>query len=197
MLKHVDLVNPVLIEYWKSINPDVQTGVLLLKTAEGPSKKSQKSKKDAKSTPEKPLQELKPKKPLKKQSMEEEHVSLTETMPTEPNVGETEKEVIPSKSGVFKRIKQKSHGSRKSPERSSSFSPTIVQKPHVTRQGVIILEVQAPVSPSSKKRRVKDMAKHISKKIKKRKLIFQKESSEDEKVPETPEATLPKTVLSP
>lgn len=91
MLKRVDPVNPVLLEYLKSVNPDVQIGMLLSKIDEGPSKKSRKSKKDSKSTPEKPVQEPKPKKPLKKQSNEEEHVSLAETMVIEPNVVETEK----------------------------------------------------------------------------------------------------------
>ncbi|CAI9263102.1 unnamed protein product [Lactuca saligna] len=47
------------------------------------------------------------------------------------------------------------------------FSPTMVRKPHVTRQG-----------------------------IKKRKLVLQNESSKDEEVPETPEAILSKTILS-
>ncbi|CAI9277813.1 unnamed protein product [Lactuca saligna] len=51
-------------------------------------------------------------------------------------------------------------------------------------------EVPAPVSPHSKKRRVEDMAKKISKKNKKtknRKLVIPTESSEEEEVPETPE----------
>lgn len=167
MLKHVDPTNSVLVEYSKSINPSVETGKLLSKADAGPSKKTRRSKKDVKATPKKHVQEPKPKKYSKKQSKKEEQVSIVVTTPVEPVVDEQVKETIPSKSGVFKRIKQKSHGSRKSPDGSSRFSQPMVRKPHVTHQGVIIREVHAPVSPSSKKRRAKDMTKHISKKIKK------------------------------
>lgn len=67
----------------------------------------------------------------------------------------------------------------------------------MTRQGVTIREVQAPVSPLSKKRIAEDMAKNISKKIKKRKLVLQKESFDDDKVPETPEVNLSNPVSTP
>ncbi|CAI9285215.1 unnamed protein product [Lactuca saligna] len=60
--------------------------------------------------------------------------------------------------------------SRNSLERSSVFSTSMIRKPHVTQKGVVIREVPVPVSPSSYKRRDEDVAKHISKKIKKRKL---------------------------
>ncbi|CAI9277985.1 unnamed protein product [Lactuca saligna] len=59
-----------------------------------------------------------------------------------------------------------------------------------SKSGVVIHEVQAPVSPSSKKRRAEDIAKHISKKIKKLKLVIQKVHSEEEEFPKTPEAIL-------
>lgn len=136
----------MLIEYLKNVNPSVQTGVLLQSDA-GPSKKSRRSKKDTKATPEKAVQETKPKKSPPKQSKIEEQVSKVLTKPVEPVGDEQDKESIPSKSGVFKRIKKKAHGSR--------MSPPLVRKQHITRQGVIVREIQAPVSPSSKKRWLK------------------------------------------
>ncbi|CAH1446808.1 unnamed protein product [Lactuca virosa] len=66
-------------------------------------------------------------------------------------------EKIPSKSGVFRRLKKRTRGSRKS-------SPSNVRKPQLSHQGFIFREVPAPVSPLSKKRRAEDVAKHISKK---------------------------------
>ena len=59
MLKRVDPTNSVLIEYLKTINPDVETGKLLSKEEAGPSKKSKRSKKDAKVTREKIVYETK------------------------------------------------------------------------------------------------------------------------------------------
>ncbi|CAH1412933.1 unnamed protein product [Lactuca virosa] len=95
------------------------------------------------------------------------------------------KNLVPSKSGILKRLKKKSNGPRHSPERSYSFSPTMVRKPHVTHRGVIIRDIPTPVSPSLKKRRVEDVAKHITKKQKKRRLIIRQDSVYDEIVPET------------
>ncbi|CAI9284440.1 unnamed protein product [Lactuca saligna] len=74
--------------------------------------------------------------------------------------------------GVFRRIKIK----RKS---------QLVKKTQVTHQGVTVREVPAPVSPSSKKRRAEEMAKFL----KKPKLV-----EDEELVPETPEADIPKEV---
>lgn len=198
MLKPVDPTNPVLMEYSKTINPNDETCVLLSQSDEGSSKKSRRSKKGAKSTPEKTVPEPKVKKSPKTQSKEVGKVSTIVTQTVEPEVVEPVKETISLMSGVFKRIKQKAWGSRKSPDQSSSFSPSLVRKPHVTRQGVVVREFQAPVSPSLEKRRAKDMAKHISKKIKKQKLSLQDPSSEDkEEVPETPEIELYMTVSTP
>ncbi|CAI9276344.1 unnamed protein product [Lactuca saligna] len=59
--------------------------------------------------------------------------------------------------------------------------------------GVLIREDKTLVSPSTKKRRVEDMTKRISKKTKKtkkRQLVIPTAYSEDEEVPETPEAIL-------
>ncbi|CAI9280471.1 unnamed protein product [Lactuca saligna] len=67
-----------------------------------------------------------------------------------------------------------------------------------TQKGIIPSKT-APVSPSSKKRRTADMAKHISKKKKKSKMIISSESTtdEDETIPETPEANLQKYTSTP
>ncbi|CAH1436027.1 unnamed protein product [Lactuca virosa] len=115
---------------------------------------------DAKATPEKPVQETQPKKSPKKQTKPEEHVSTVLIKPVELVDDEQAKVTIPSKSGVFRRIKKKFRGSRRSP------TPTVVRKHHINHQGVLVREVPAPVSPFSKKRRAEDMAKHISKKKK-------------------------------
>ncbi|CAI9277757.1 unnamed protein product [Lactuca saligna] len=95
--------------------------------------------------------------------------------------------------GVFQRIKMKS--------KHKSLSPltNVVRKPQVSHQGVIFREITAHVSPSSKKRRETDMAKHISKKKKKVIVVISSESTADEieTIPETPEADLQKDDLIP
>ncbi|CAI9272039.1 unnamed protein product [Lactuca saligna] len=61
----------------------------------------------------------------------------------------------------------------------------MIRKPHVTQKGVVLREILVPVSTSSKKRRVEDVANHISKKTKKRKSILQ-EDEEDKVVLDSP-----------
>ncbi|CAI9293890.1 unnamed protein product [Lactuca saligna] len=102
-----------------------------------------------------------------------------------PDTQVTEKEVIPSKTGVFRRIKLK----LKSKRRSSRTN--VVRKPQVSHQKVIFREIPAPASPSSKKKMAADMAKHISEK-KKHKLIHSSNSTVDEieVIPKTPETVL-------
>lgn len=80
----------------------------------------------------------------------------TQPEPIIPDTHVTEKDVIPSKTGVFRRIKMKSKSRRK------SSNTNVVRKPQVSHQGVIFREVPTPVSPSTKKRMVADMAKHLS-----------------------------------
>ncbi|CAI9265124.1 unnamed protein product [Lactuca saligna] len=79
-------------------------------------------------------------------------------------------EVMPSKSGVLKFLKKMAHRPRYSPEMSSSSSPKsvfqITRKPQIIHKGVVIREIPTPVTPTSKKRRAKDMAKNITKKKK-------------------------------
>ncbi|CAI9289676.1 unnamed protein product [Lactuca saligna] len=99
----------------------------------------------------------------KKNKNDEVTVSKVEEKQTEPETVKPLKEVVPSKTDVFKKIKKMEHMSRSSSDRSPSFSPSMIRKPHVTRKGVVLREVPVPVSPSAKKRKAKDMAKHISK----------------------------------
>ncbi|CAH1413125.1 unnamed protein product [Lactuca virosa] len=80
-------------------------------------------------------------------------------------------EKLPSKSGVFLRLKKRSRGSRKSSDVGSKFSPSNVRKPQLSHQGVIFREVPVPVSPLSKKRRAEDVANHISKKKKRQRKL--------------------------
>ncbi|CAI9277424.1 unnamed protein product [Lactuca saligna] len=143
------------------------------------------------SSSKKPIKESKPKKSPKKKPVIVEvsvlpEVSTAETKKVDPVVEEKEEEeIIPSKTGVLHRIKMKSKHLQK------SSSPHVVRKQQVTHQGVLIREVPAPVSPLSKKRRVEDMAKQISKKQKKKthKIILSPESiEEDETILATPEA---------
>ncbi|CAH1422514.1 unnamed protein product [Lactuca virosa] len=185
----------MLVEYLKTINPDVATRKLLSKEEAGPSKKPKRSKKDAKATPEKPVHETKkspekhvhesklsPKKPEKP----EVNVSTVVIKPVEPVDDTLVKEKIPSKSGVFRRLQKRTRGSIKSSYALFKSSPSNVHKPQLSHQGVIFREVPAPVLPLSKKRRAEDVAKHISKKKKRqRKLVTQEESSEERDSSET------------
>ena len=106
-----------------------------------------------------------------------------------------EQEIIPSKTGVFRRIKMKLQHKSRSP------ITNVVRKAHVTHQGVLIRGLPVPISPSSKKRRAEGMAKPLSKKKKKktRKMVISIESTddEDERILETPEANLHKDTSTP
>ncbi|CAI9261298.1 unnamed protein product [Lactuca saligna] len=117
----------------------------------------------------------------KKTTKPDELVSKAVVKHVEPVVPEPTSVTIPSKTGVFRRLKLKYGGSPTS---------NVVRKPHITHQGVVMREVPAPVSPHSKKRRAEDMAKKISKKkkkTKKRQLVIPTESSKEEEGLETPE----------
>ncbi|CAI9279021.1 unnamed protein product [Lactuca saligna] len=125
MLKKDDPSNPVLMAYLQTISPNEESGALLPRSGEGPSKKSRKPKKVDETTPEKPVQEAKVTKSQKKrwrggQSFEEIKRAI-ETKMVEPT-----KEIVPSKIGVFKCLKNIAHRSRTSPERTSRFSPSMV-----------------------------------------------------------------------
>ena len=51
MLRKVDQTNPIFVAYLKTINPSIETKVLLQKYNEGPSKKRRGSKKDDQASP--------------------------------------------------------------------------------------------------------------------------------------------------
>ncbi|CAH1435734.1 unnamed protein product [Lactuca virosa] len=109
------------------------------------------------------------------------NVSTDVIKPVEHIDDTTVAEKIHSKASVFRKLKKRNRGSRKS-------SPSNVRKPQLSHQGVIFREVPAPVSPQSNERRAEDVAKCISKKKKRQqKLVVQEDSSEEEIVPETPE----------
>ncbi|CAI9277866.1 unnamed protein product [Lactuca saligna] len=72
----------------------------------------------------------------------------------------------------------------------------MVRKTQVSSRGVVIREIPAPVSPLSKKRRAHDVAKHITKKRNKRKLVIRDDSPENDGVPDTPMASSSATVTS-
>lgn len=189
MLCRVDPSNPVLIAYLKTINPSIETGILLPKSTGGPSKKSKGSKKVVKASPSKPIPEPieKVEKSTPKKNVKSDPPSKKIDQPVVEETSTHAKETMPSKSDVLKRLKKMAHGPRHSPERSSSFSPkgvshqNLTRKPQLTRKGVVIREIPTSVSPVSKKRRAEDMVKRISKK-KKRKVV---EESLDKVVPES------------
>ncbi|CAI9279712.1 unnamed protein product [Lactuca saligna] len=95
--------------------------------------------------------EKKSSKPPKKKQNKEVVVSKPEENPIKPESVDPTKEAVPSKTGVFKRIKKIAHNSRSSSERSPSFSPSMIRKPHVTQKSVVLREVPIPVSPFVKK----------------------------------------------
>ena len=164
MLKKIDPTNSVLVEYLKRVNPSIETGNLLKISDEGSTKKVRKPKKGVDdAVHESPKKQAKSKSPKK---------FITETeKPEEKVIVESSKELIPSKSGVFKRLMKLSYQKRTS---SEDQSPTI-RKPQLNRQGVKVREIPTPFLPSSKKQRVEDMAKHITDKRKKRKLVIHDE----------------------
>ncbi|CAH1454507.1 unnamed protein product [Lactuca virosa] len=102
----------------------------------------------------------------KKPETAEVNVSTVVIKPVEPVDDTVVAEKIPSKSGVFRRLKKRTRVHTKSSDGVLKSSPSNVRKPQLSHQGVIFREVPAPVSPLSKKCRAEDVAKHISKKKK-------------------------------
>ncbi|CAH1435499.1 unnamed protein product [Lactuca virosa] len=119
---------------------------------------------------------------LRKNDGDQEKATKKVEKPKEIIIEESSKELIPSKSGVLKKLRKLSHTTRTSLDDQSP----IVHKAQLNRKGVKVREIPAPVSPLSKKRRAEEMAKHIAKKTKKRKLIVREGSSESKIVLETP-----------
>ncbi|CAI9295330.1 unnamed protein product [Lactuca saligna] len=121
MLKRVDPTNTVLITYLQTIDTSIETGVLLAREEET---KTKCSKKVAAESSEKSIKESKSTKSLKK-------LPITEVEPIQPEVvvadtPSTQKEIIPSKTSVFRRIKMKSKHKSRSP------LTNVVRKPQVS-----------------------------------------------------------------
>ncbi|CAI9267094.1 unnamed protein product [Lactuca saligna] len=161
-------------------------GILLPREA----KKTKKSKKDKPTSPAKKVNSSTSSKSTK-QTSETIIVTVDATTVITPVVEESQEDVvIPSKTGMFRRIKMKSKHKRK------SSSKKLLRKPQPSHQGVMFREVPVLVSPASKKRAAEDMANHLSQPTKKkpkkaRKIVLSSESTEeDERVPETPETTI-------
>lgn len=108
MLKMIDPSNPVLVAYLKTINPSIETGVLLPRFDEGSSKQSRKSKKEVDASPSKVVTKKKTDKSPKKV---EKRVEVTKAGPS--------MELIPSKSGVLKLLKKLTNKSKSSSEEHS------------------------------------------------------------------------------
>lgn len=103
MLRRTDPANPILVQYFTSVNPNVTVGVLLPKGAEGTSKHAKAYKKSKKS---------------KKPKFVHEHVEKEITKYIEESVEkEFPKEVVPSKADILKRTKKPAHRPRHSLER--------------------------------------------------------------------------------
>ncbi|CAI9277283.1 unnamed protein product [Lactuca saligna] len=164
MLQKIDPAPSVLVNYLKTVNTDVETSVLLPPTI-GPSKKTRGSKKStveipSKRSPTKATKVVKPKK--------QDHSEPPSIVAMKPDEYQQETIVLPSKSGVLKKVKKMAHKPSYSSKKSQSFYPTYKVKTQINLKRVIFQEVQVPVSPGSKKRSVEDMAKHLLKKQKKK-----------------------------
>ncbi|CAI9263199.1 unnamed protein product [Lactuca saligna] len=162
MLKKVDPTNNVLVSYLQYIDTTVLTWVL---HEDEEREKSKKSKKTVGGSLEKVAKVEK----KKKISVVEEVSQILTSMVDTPRIeASPSTEMIPSKTGVFRRIKIK----RKS---------QMVKKTQLSHQGVTVREIPAPVSPLSKIQRAEDLAKFLKK---------SQRLEEVEQVPETPEITL-------
>lgn len=100
MIRMVEPTNPFLVTYLATINPTVETGVLLLKGIAGTSKHGNSSKKFTKDSPSKP-----DKVPTEKEITNPVQESI---------VLYIQKEVMPSKYGVLKQTKKMAHRPRHS-----------------------------------------------------------------------------------
>lgn len=125
MLKKVDPTNLILVEYLKHINPLVENGVLL-KTSEGGSSKKTKNVTNEAAyvvteTPKKTVKSSK-------------KVVSKVTKPETKHVAESSKEVISSKYGLLKRLRNLSHNHRSS---FDDHSP-IVRKAQLNRKEVLV-----------------------------------------------------------
>ncbi|CAI9269777.1 unnamed protein product [Lactuca saligna] len=135
MLKRIDPSNSVLVSYLATIDTSAETRILLPHPS---AKKSKKTKKrDVGSSDTKAKSSKKPK------SVHVIEPELDQPKHVVPDTQVIENEIIPSNTGVFKRIKMTSKTKRR------SLGMKRVLKPQVSHQGVIFREVPAPMSPST------------------------------------------------
>lgn len=160
MLRKIDPAHTVLINYLKIVNADVETGVLLHPIV-GPSKTKKGSKKSTAESPLKlsPTKATKVVKPKKQDQSEPPPV-----VAKKPEVSQPETTVLPSKSGVLKKLKKMDHKPSPSSEKSRSFSPMYKVKPQINKKMSNFSRSPSPSSPAPKKRRTEEMEKHFSKK---------------------------------
>ncbi|CAI9290474.1 unnamed protein product [Lactuca saligna] len=105
MLRKVDQSHHVLVSYFKTINPDIETGVLLPQSIV-PSKLKKGSKKDTTEIPSKPQPEN-VETVVRSVRKKKVHTDPPPIVVPKP-VSKLESEVLPSKSGVLKKLKKKS-----------------------------------------------------------------------------------------
>ncbi|CAI9264772.1 unnamed protein product [Lactuca saligna] len=110
MLKRVDPTTTVLITYLQTIDTSVETGVLLAREEE---KKTKRSKKVVAESSKNSVKESTSTNSPKK-------LPISEAEPIQPEIvvadtPSTQKEIIPAKTGVFRRIKMKSKHKSRSP----------------------------------------------------------------------------------
>lgn len=103
-----------------TINPSVETSVLIPKSTTSPSKKCKDSKKEVKGSLLKPsLTPLeKVVKPTPNKVIKNDKPLNVVNQPVVKETSTPAKDVVPSKSGVLKRLKKMDHRPRLSPERS-------------------------------------------------------------------------------
>ena len=140
MLRKVDPSYPVMVAYLQTINPSIETGVLLPKGTGGPSKKQKGSMKEA----SKPIHVEKVVPVTLKKVVQSDPSPKKVAQLIIKDISIQPKDTMPSKSGVLKRLKKKVHQPCHSPDSSSSFlpkgvsHPKLTRKPQLNRKGVVI-----------------------------------------------------------
>lgn len=108
-------MNHVLIAYIQAINPSIETCVPLPKNTGATSKKQKESKKQAMGSPSKPEQVEKVVKTTSQKVVKSDQPSKKIQKPVVEESFLPAKEVIPSKSGILKRLKKVAHRPSLSP----------------------------------------------------------------------------------
>lgn len=151
MLRKVDPADPILVAYLQTINPSIET-CYLPKDVGSPSKERKSTTKATQASPSKPTTESTPAKGKKDGVSKPNPIPIQQEaiQPVQQQTSQSLKEVMPSKSGVLKRLMKMAHIPRHSPEHPDSSSKRIC-KPQHNCKGVAFNETPTPVSPTSKK----------------------------------------------